>query len=316
MRDVMQNHLLQVLSIVAMEEPVTMTATDIRNAKTKALSCISPLKVDDVILGQYTSGMIPGAKEQVSQPAWVGEVSFNSKNYTTTVPGKKPKNQSKPNPKPTQPTVPLSPSPSLTTTHHPPPPPPTQEPGYREDPTVPNDSIAATYCLAKFTIDNDRWKNVPFVMKAGKAMDSKLCTVRIQFKPESPDVPPNELVIRIQPDPAIWMNMNVMEPGLGNHLMQTHLDLTYSKHSELKGKAINAYTRLLLDVLRGDQSTFVRSDELSQAWRIFTPVLHAIDDEKIAPTMYPAGTRGPPAADAYMATVRQRSKEYVWKTEE
>ena len=83
----MQNHLLQVLSIVAMEEPVTMTATDIRNAKTKALSCISPLKVDDVILGQYTSGMIPGAKEQVSQPAWVGEVSFNSKNYTTTVPG-------------------------------------------------------------------------------------------------------------------------------------------------------------------------------------------------------------------------------------
>ena len=67
----MQNHLLQVLSIVAMEEPVTMTATDIRNAKTKALSCISPLKVDDVILGQYTSGMIPGAKEQVSQPVWL-----------------------------------------------------------------------------------------------------------------------------------------------------------------------------------------------------------------------------------------------------
>lgn len=78
MRDVMQNHLLQVLSIVAMEEPVTMTATDIRNAKTKALSCIAPLKVDDVILGQYTSGMIPGAQEQVSQTAWFG---FNFKNY-------------------------------------------------------------------------------------------------------------------------------------------------------------------------------------------------------------------------------------------
>ena len=310
MRDVMQNHLLQVLSIVAMEEPVTMTATDIRNAKTKALSCIAPLKVDDVILGQYTSGMIPGAQEQVSQTAWFG---FNFKNYLS---GYKNKNQPKTNPQPThQPRHVLN-FPPLHLHHPLPPLLPTQEPGYREDPTVPNDSIAATYCLAKFTIDNDRWKNVPFVMKAGKAMDSKLCTVRIQFKQESPDVPPNELVIRIQPDPAIWMNMNVKEPGLGNHLMQTHLDLTYSKHSDLKGKAINAYTRLLLDVLRGDQSTFVRSDELSQAWRIFTPVLHAIDDEKIVPTMYPAGTRGPPAADAFMATVRQRSKEYVWKTEE
>ena len=86
MRDVMQNHLLQVLSIVAMEEPVTMTATDIRNAKTKALSCIAPLKVDDVILGQYTSGMIPGAKEQVSQTAWFGFKNYRSESKTNPQP--------------------------------------------------------------------------------------------------------------------------------------------------------------------------------------------------------------------------------------
>lgn len=190
-----------------------------------------------------------------------------------------------------------------------------EEPGYREDPTVPDDSIAATYCLAKFTIDNERWQGVPFVIKAGKAMDSKLCTVRIQFKSESTGtmtVPQNELVIRIQPDPAIWMKINVKEPGLSDQLMQTHLDVTYSQHSDMSGKEINAYTRLLLDVLRGDQATFVRSDELSEAWRIFTPVLHRIDDEKIVPKLYKAGTRGPPEADQLMATIRSRSEGYVW----
>jgi glucose-6-phosphate 1-dehydrogenase len=100
----------------------------------------------------------------------------------------------------------------------------------------------------------------------------------------------------------------------GSQLMQTHLDLTYSKQSSMNGKEINAYTRLLLDVLRGDQSTFVRSDELNEAWRIFTPILHQIEKDQIIPTFYSAGSRGPPKADEVMSKIRERCDNYTWKT--
>ena len=253
-RDVMQNHLLQVLSIVAMEPPETMTATSIRDAKTAVLQCMQPLRSQDLVLGQYTRGNIDDK----------------------------------------------------------------DEPGYTEDETVPNDSITPTYCLAEFQINNARWKGVPFIMKAGKAMDQKHCTVRLQFKSSKEShlygsAPPlNELVIRIQPDPAIWMKVNTQMPGLESRLMQSELDLTYSEHEGMGGE-INAYTRLLLDVLRCNQSSFVRSDELKEAWRIFTPVLHEIEKDKIAPIKYPAGSRGPAEADARMQTIYKRSTQYTWE---
>ena len=250
-RDVMQNHLLQLLSIVAMEPPTEMTASAVRDAKTKVLTCIPPLTINDMILGQYTRGFINGVVE----------------------------------------------------------------PGYVEDETVPNNSIAPTYCLAQFEIHNKRWEGVPFIIKAGKAMGKKHCTVRLQFKQNGEEGPRNELVLRIQPNPAIWMKVNVQEPGLKNRLMQTEMDLTYNKHEGMRGE-INAYTRLLLDVLRGDQSTFVRSDELKEAWRIFTPVLHEIDSESIRPILYEAGGRGPSEADERMSKIYKRSAEYVWKESE
>ena len=255
-RDVMQNHLLQVLSIVAMEPPESMTATSIRDAKTAVLKCIPPLTSENLVLGQYTRGKIGTNTEE--------------------------------------------------------------EPGYIEDATVPNDSITPTYCLAEFAINNDRWQGVPFIMKAGKAMDSKHCTVRLQFKNNTESAlygsvspPRNELVIRIQPDPAIWMKVNTQQPGLESRLMQSELDLTYSEHVGMTGE-INAYTRLLLDVLRANQSSFVRSDELKEAWKIFTPVLHQIDSEKIKPITYAAGSRGPAEADDRMKKVYKRSLDYAW----
>jgi len=152
-RDVMQNHLLQILSLVAMEPPVRVSgegyANYVRDEKVKALRCIPPLKLDDVILGQYTrSG---------------------------------------------------------------------DQPGYLEDPTVPEDSICPTYCCAKFQINNARWAGVPFIMKAGKALDKRKCEIRIQFKPPpgsdsmfaGVDIPLNELVIRVQPDDAIYFKCNI-----------------------------------------------------------------------------------------------------------
>jgi glucose-6-phosphate 1-dehydrogenase len=151
-RDVMQNHLLQILSLVAMEPPVRVSgegyANFVRDEKVKALRCIPPLKLDDVLLGQYVRE---------------GD-----------------------------------------------------EPGYLEDPTVPEGSICPTYCLAKFNVNNARWAGVPFIMKAGKALDKRKCEIRIQFKqpPGSSSmfeskIPLNELVIRVQPDDAIYIKMNV-----------------------------------------------------------------------------------------------------------
>ena len=152
-RDVMQNHLLQILSLIAMEPPVRVAgpnyANFVRDEKVKVLRCIAPLTTDDVILGQYVSN---GA-----------------------------------------------------------------EPGYLDDETVPKGSITPTYALAKFQINNARWAGVPFVMKAGKAMDERKCEVRIQFNLppgaeymfNGEEPPLNELVIRVQPNDAIYFKCNV-----------------------------------------------------------------------------------------------------------
>jgi glucose-6-phosphate 1-dehydrogenase len=264
-RDVMQNHLLQVLSVVAMEAPENVhSASSVRDAKVALLKCVAPLTLDDVVLGQYTRG----------KNADTGE----------------------------------------------------EEPGYLEDATVPTGSNCPTFAQARFSIDNDRWRGVPFVIKAGKALSGKKCEVRVQFTTptatsfDGDTVPPNELVLRIQPNPSIYLKMNIKQPGLGSRLLQTEMDLTYddSRHRARMGKAKipGAYTRLLLDVLRGEQSCFVRSDELEEAWKIFTPLLHRIEAEKVVPEAYEAGSRGPARAQARMREVYTRSEGYEWEEEE
>lgn len=117
-----------------------------------------------------------------------------------------------------------------------------------------------------------------------------------QFLFDTPSLPYNEIVIRLQPQEAIYIKTNVKRPGLHTSVIQSELDLTY--HSRYKN-IVNpdAYTRLLLDVLRGKQATFVRDDELEAAWRIVTPLLHQIEEGKVEPFLYKFGTRGPAAAD-------------------
>jgi len=122
----------------------------------------------------------------------------------------------------------------------------------------------------------------------------------------------DELVIRVQPNEAVYMKFNAKEPGLGNDVVQTELDLTYK--SRFDARLPDAYERLIYDVLRGDHNLFVRGDELEAAWDIFTPLLHTLEKDKIAPTVYPFGTRGPPAADELAARYGfQRSEDYKWK---
>lgn len=125
-------------------------------------------------------------------------------------------------------------------------------------------------------------------------------------------IPPNELVMRLQPDEAVYMKVNVKEPGLKTSPVTSELDLSYKK-SFADAFNVDAYTRLILDVLRGDQAAFVRDDELRAAWKIVTPVLHRIENEKIRPIKYAYGGRGPAEADELLAQMGFKyHADYKW----
>lgn len=258
-RDVLQNHLLQMLSLVAMEPPVRASGHDysnyVRDEKVKVLKCIEPVTLDDTVLGQYLGDKSKG------------------------------------------------------------------EDGYLEDPTVPDDSSTPTFATCVLRIKNQRWDGVPFILKAGKALNEKKGEIRIQFR--SPpgadhmfpnvDIPANELVLRLQPSEAVYMKTNVKTPGLATACAASELDLSY--HKRYAGVDMpDAYTRLLLDVLRGKQATFVRDDELAAAWKIFTPLLHKIEQEKIKPIPYAFGSRGPVESDELISKVgyEYHGGQYQW----
>ncbi|GFV39354.1 glucose-6-phosphate 1-dehydrogenase [Trichonephila clavipes] len=239
-RDVMQNHLLQILCLVAMEKPVTTSAENIRDEKVKVLRSMKEIELKDVVLGQY-----------MGNPKLEGD-------------GKE---------------------------------------GYLDDPTVPKDSVTPTYAIATAFINNERWDGIPFFLRCGKALNERKAEVRIQFKDVPGDIfndqcKRNELVMRVQPGEAVYLKFMTKRPGniSSFDLEETELDLSYN--SRYKDLVLpDAYERLLLDVFCGNQMHFVRSDELSEAWRIFTPLLHRIEKERIKPVTYEYGSRGPVEAD-------------------
>lgn len=239
-RDVVQNHLLQVLSLVAMEKPVSLNASDIRDEKVKVLKCVAPLQVKDTVLGQY-----------VGNPDGEGDAKL----------------------------------------------------GYLDDKTVPANSITPTFAAVLLQISNERWEGVPFFIRAGKALNERKAEIRVQFKDVAGDIfgaemnKRNELVIRVQPREAVYCKFMTKKPGTHNiETLETELDLTYNQRFE-DLKLPDAYERLILDVFCGSQTNFVRSDELHEAWRIFTPLLHRIEKEKVSPHKYVYGSRGPREAD-------------------
>jgi glucose-6-phosphate 1-dehydrogenase len=191
--------------------------------------------------------------------------------------------------------------------------------GYLDDKTVPDGSVTPTYALAKFAIDNERWKGVPFLMKCGKALNERKAEIRIQFKqPDNvedtfggQEVPLNELVMRVQPNLAIYMKCNIKMPGLTSTPVMSELNMSYNTNFA-DVNVPDAYTRLILDVLRGQQAAFVRTDELKAAWEIFTPLLHEIDQSKIKPIDYVFGSRGPKEADEMISNSYVRPKSYKW----
>ncbi|XP_012479544.1 glucose-6-phosphate 1-dehydrogenase, chloroplastic [Gossypium raimondii] len=240
-RDIMQNHLLQILALFAMETPVSLDAEDIRNEKVKVLRSMRPLRLEDVVIGQYKS---------------------HSKGGVTY-------------------------------------------PSYTDDKTVPKDSLTPTFAAAALFIDNARWDGVPFLMKAGKALHNKGAEIRVQFRHvpgnlynrnfgTDLDRATNELVIRVQPDEAIFLKINNKVPGLGMRLDRSNLNLHYA--ARYSKEIPDAYERLLLDAIEGERRLFIRSDELDAAWALFTPVLKELEEKKIIPESYPYGSRGPVGA--------------------
>ncbi|CAI9777289.1 unnamed protein product [Fraxinus pennsylvanica] len=243
-RDIIQNHLLQVLCLIAMEKPISLKPENIRDEKVKVLQSVDPIKDEEVVLGQYE--------------------------------------------------------------------------GYRDDPTVPDNSNTPTFATMVLRIHNERWEGVPFILKAGKALNSRKAEIRVQFKDVPGDIfkckkqGRNEFVIRLQPSEAIYMKLTVKQPGLDMSTAQSELDLSYGQRYQ--GVVIpEAYERLILDTIRGDQQHFVRRDELKAAWEIFTPLLHRIDNGEVKPISYKPGSRGPAEADELLERSGYvQTHGYIW----
>jgi len=189
------------------------------------------------------------------------------------------------------------------------------------DDTVPPNSTCPTFAATTLWINNPRWEGVPFILKAGKALNDAKVEVRVQFKDVTSgifkDICRNELVLRIQPSEAVYLKLNTKVPGLYTRALPTEMDLTY-KRRFVENKIPEAYEALILDALKGDHSNFVRHDELDHAWKIFTPILHWIEgkegQQRPRPSPYPYGSRGPKEIDSFVAKYGyiRASEGYAW----
>jgi glucose-6-phosphate 1-dehydrogenase len=240
LRDIVQNHLTQLLTLIGMDVPGTFGADAIRNEKVKVLRAIAPLRPSDVVFGQYTRGTVAGR----------------------------------------------------------------EVPGFRDEPAVAPDSATETFVALRVTVATWRWNGVPFYLRTGKRLPHRSTKIVIAFRcpPVSIFSPfddpctihPNTLIITIQPDEGFDLSFEVKEPGQPVTLQPQRLHFRYA---EAFGPLADAYETLLLDVLVGDQTLFVRADEVEASWSLYTPIL----EHRPPVHPYPAGTWGPPAADQLLA---------------
>jgi glucose-6-phosphate 1-dehydrogenase len=180
---------------------------------------------------------------------------------------------------------------------------------YRDEPDVAPDSETETYVALKLGIDSWRWAGVPFYVRAGKALASRATEIAVQFRRAPlalfqragvPQVEPNVLAIRVQPDEGILLRFGAKVPGQGLQIRSVNMDFRYG--SSFAVDSPEAYETLLLDAMIGDSSLFTRADEVERAWEILDPILDAWSSGDGGPLhFYGAGAWGPPAADELLA---------------
>lgn len=256
LRDIFQNHMLQMLALVAMEPPLSFEADHIRDEKVKLLRSIRPFNVDElddfIVRGQYVPGAINGEKAV----------------------------------------------------------------GYREESGVNPESRTETYVAAKMFIDNWRWKGVPFYLRTGKRLAGKNTEIAITFKqvPHSmfissglDDIPSNILVLQIQPEEGIWLRFQAKRPG--SKICMGTLNMNFNYRSIFGIDMPEAYERLLLDCMIGDQTLFTRQDGVEAAWQLLTPVLEAWQNDRVSPYEYPAGSSSFLQADSLIESDGRKWRE-------
>ncbi|ADG80775.1 Glucose-6-phosphate 1-dehydrogenase OS=Tsukamurella paurometabola (strain ATCC 8368 / DSM /CCUG 35730 / CIP 100753 / JCM 10117 / KCTC 9821 / NBRC 16120/ NCIMB 702349 / NCTC 13040) OX=521096 GN=zwf PE=3 SV=1 [Tsukamurella paurometabola] len=239
LRDMVQNHLLQVLCLVAMEPPTYVDRESVRDEKLKVLQALKPMTPEDAerdtVAGQYGPGLVNGVAV----------------------------------------------------------------PGYRDEADN-ADSRTETFVAVKAEVRNWRWAGVPFYLRTGKRMERRHSEVVIAFNPvPHPMFPgsegtsePNRLVIRLQPTEGMRLHMTAKEPGPGGiRLRPVSLDLNYTE--VFPHPSPDAYERLLMDVVRGNPTLFMRRDEVEAAWTWVEPILANWARTERVPRRYPAGTDGP-----------------------
>ena len=249
LRDMIQNHLLQMLCMVATEAPISFDANEVRNKKVDVLNAIRRIKPEEVndvaVRGQYGPG------------------------------------ESTPDKKDGKPI-----------------------PGYRQEEGVKPDSATETFAAVKLFVDNWRWENVPFYLRTGKALPEKATIITIQFKPApqyafpeeaTQNWQPNHLTIGIQPAMDIRLQFQAKRPG--QTLAIDPVEMVFSYKDAYAGQEPEAYETLLLDVMTGDATLFMRADQVESAWKVVTPILDVWEGETPDFPNYAPGSWGPEAAE-------------------
>ena len=257
LRDMLQNHLMQLLTVVAMEPPPVLEADALRDEKVKVLRSIRPINKRAIhahaFRAQYGEGLIKG--ERVV--------------------------------------------------------------GYQDEVGVEPKSMTETFIAAKFYIDNWRWRGVPFYLRTGKRLASSKSMVAIRFRhppqqlfrttPQEA-ISPNWIVLSIQPEESMKMEVHVKQPGLDMDTRVVSLDASYRQEGEAQ---LDAYETLILDVIGGDRTLFIRYDEVEWAWRVVDPILKSWAQERDFIHTYPAGIWGPLEANRLFDAEDQEWRNYL-----
>ncbi len=247
LRDLVQNHMLQLLCLLAMEPPVHFEADEIRDEKVKVLRSIEAPTEEDIdriaVRAQYGPGTVAG--EDV--------------------------------------------------------------PGYLQEPGVPPDSNTETYASLRLEVDNWRWAGVPFYLRTGKRLASKVTEIAITLKPVphlafqqqgSVGVRPNQLVLTMQPNEGVSLSLSAKIPGTRMRIRPVNMEFLYG--TSFMSQSPEAYERLILDAMRGDATLFTRNDEVEAQWCICDPIVAKCEATPGPLPQYEAGTQGPAEADALM----------------